>query len=113
MMDVRHCIEKLRSEGFTDRRIERVFGMDERFLSRSHHLNTADEASTALLKVLASFPFMIQVAEAGYDTEAMTLDEMIAEYQRCQDNSHIWYYDCVTNYASWLKRKINRLKGLQ
>jgi hypothetical protein len=48
-----------------------------------------------------------------YIPEPMTLDEMIAEYQWCQDNSHIWYYDCVSNYATWLKKKIDRLKGLQ
>jgi hypothetical protein len=70
MMDVRYCIEKLRSEGFTDRRVERVLDLDKRFLARAHHMNVADEASTALLRVLASFPFMVQIAETGYDTEA-------------------------------------------
>jgi len=47
------------------------------------------------------------------DFRIKTLDEMEAEYQWCQDNSHIWYYDCVANHASSLKKKIDRLKGLQ
>lgn len=70
MMDVRQCIETIRSEGFTDGRVERVLDLDKRLLARVHLSNIADEASTALLRVLASFPFLIQVAEAGYDTEA-------------------------------------------
>lgn len=68
MMDVRQCIEAIRSEGFTDRRVERVLDLDKRFLARAHLSNIADETSTALLRVLASFPFLIQVAEAGFDT---------------------------------------------
>jgi hypothetical protein len=43
----------------------------------------------------------------------MTLDEMIAEYQWCLDNEHTWYYDCVSSYATWLKKKIDRLKKIQ
>ena len=45
--------------------------------------------------------------------EPMTLDEMVSEYQWCQDNEHIWHYDCVSSYAIWLKKKIDRLNKIQ
>jgi len=69
-MDVRFCIDTLRSEGFTDRRVERVFGLAEGFLARTYLKNAADKTSTSLLNVLANFPFMVQVAETGYDAVA-------------------------------------------
>jgi hypothetical protein len=67
-MDARECVEKIRAAGYHDLRVERVLELPRRTLSRAFEKNQVDEeAMLALLRSLATFPFLILVAESGFN----------------------------------------------
>ena len=68
-MDVCKCIDIMRQEGFKDSRVERVMGFPKGSLARMYEKNHTNRTNWALLRVLASKPFLVLVAEAGYDPE--------------------------------------------
>jgi hypothetical protein len=67
-MEARECVEKIRAAGYTDSRVERVLELPRRTLAKAHETNqVTEEVMLALLRTLATYPFMIRVAESGFD----------------------------------------------
>jgi hypothetical protein len=69
-MEARECIEKIREAGYCDSRVERVLDFPDRVLSKIYDsAHTPEPVMLAVLRTLATFPWLILVAESGFDEE--------------------------------------------
>lgn len=88
---IRKCIDSIRSAfpDSSDGRFEHALGFGKGALAKMYEKNHTNKVNAALLRVVGSQPFLIQVAECGYDTEfskhfeAMWISEQLLKRLRC------------------------------
>lgn len=87
---IRRYIDNIRSAfpGSTDSRFERTLGFGEGALVAIYERNRTNKVNTALLRVVSSAPFLVEVAECGYDAivskhfESMWVSEQLLKALR-------------------------------
>ena len=88
---IQKCIDSIRSAfpESSDGRFERVLGFAKGSLGKMYEKNRTNKVNAALLRVVGSQPFLIQVAECGYDLECskhfetMWISKQLLKRMRC------------------------------
>ena len=88
---IRKCIDSIRTTfpESKDSRFERALGLGKGTLEKMYEKNSTNKVNAALLRVVGAQPFLIQVAESGYDSEcskhfeAMWISEQLLKRLRC------------------------------